>query len=317
MASPTPDKSYDPADASRRGTSMRKAIVLVLGLFASASAFAQPVYRFDEVLAADRPEAWAMHYLASAALPTGFGATPDLAAGQWRLAAELAHIPRLDEAQRTVGLEGTKLEDLNKSPVFGRLRVDVGLPAKWRLEAGWTPPVTIGGARADALFALAIGRRFDVGERVSLHARVFGQHGRIGGDFTCPAELANEPDPELNPYGCEAASHDRFALRQYGAELDAAFGRGRWQALAGVGAVRNETQVQLDALTFGVNDRSRLVANHWRAFVSVGVRGQLSPQWDVAAQWLHVPLQVRRDPGGEREHDDFGGVRLQLAWRPR
>ena len=296
---------------------MRRAIVFWLGLFALPAAFAQPVYSFDEVLEADRTEAWAMHYLASAALPTGFGATPDLAAGQWRLSVELAHIPRLDESQRTVGLEGTKLEDLNKSPVFGRLRIDVGLPAQWRLEAGWTPPVTIDGTRADALLALAIGRRFDVGERVALHARVFGQHGRIGGDFTCPAELANEPDPLLNPYGCEAASHDRFDLRQYGAELDATFGRGKWQGLASLGAVRNETQVQVDALTYGINDRSRLVANHWRAFVSVGVRARLSPRWEATAQWLHVPLQVRRDVGGDREHDDFDGLRLQVAWRPR
>jgi hypothetical protein len=294
---------------------MRKAVVLWLGLAFAPAVLAVPVFRADEVLDLDRPEAWAMNYLASAALPTGFGPTP-LAAGQWRVAAELAHIPTLDEAQRTVGFEGTKLEDLNKSPVFGRVRVDVGLPAKWRLEAGWTPPVTIDGAQADALFVLGVGRRFDPGESVSLHARAFGQHGHVVGDFTCPRELANEPDPLLNPFGCEAASRDRYALRQYGVELDAAFGRGAWRGLAGIGAVRNELEVQVDALTFGINDRSRLVSNHWRPFFSVGVQGTLSPRWSVAAQWLHVPLPVRREAGAGREHDDFGGLRFQVAWQP-
>jgi hypothetical protein len=295
---------------------MRKAVVVWLGLLVGPAAMAQPVFHADEVLEADRPEAWAMNYLASAALPTGFGATSELGAGDWRLAVELAHIPALDDTQRTVGFEGTKLEDLNKSPVFGRVRVDVGLPAQWRLEAGWTPPVTIDGARPDSLFSLAIGRRFAPGERVSLHARAFGQHGSVGGDFTCPAELANEPDPILNPFGCEAASHDRYALRQYGTELEATFGRGRWRGLAGVGAVRNELQVQVDALTYGVRDRSRLVANGWRPFLSIGVQARLSPRWQASAQWLHVPLPVRRGSDAAREHDDFDGLRVQVAWEP-
>jgi hypothetical protein len=196
-----------------------------LWLVATPCLASPPVYRFDEVLAGDRPEAWAMQYFAAAALPTGF-APPALAAGEWNVSAELAHVPALGERRRTVGFEGTKLEDLDKSPVVGRVRVDVGLPAHWRLEAGWTPPVAIDGARPRALFTMAIARRLAGGAGFALDARAFGQHGAVGGAFTCPAAIAGSTDPGENPYACEAPSRDTYRLRQYGVELDGAWGRG-------------------------------------------------------------------------------------------
>jgi hypothetical protein len=290
-------------------------VVLWLSVCGTALAQDVPEYRADEVLALDRTEAWAMNYLASAALPIGAGPPGDAAPGEWRLIGELGHNPSLDADQRLVGLDGTKREDLNKSPVFGRLRADVALPAHLRLELGWTPPVAIGGSRPRSLFATALAWRVVARDPFALGVRVFGQHGHVSGDFTCPEEIVGLTDPELNPYGCEARSNDRYALRQYGAEVEGQWRRGGWQWLGSAGAVRNELEVQVDAITFGVHDLSRLTANHWRPFFSVGARRELGSHWAVAAHWVHVPLPVRRPPDTEREHDDFDAMRFQLEWR--
>ena len=293
---------------------MRARVAFVLGVALAGSAGAQEVVRFDEILAADRPEAWAMQYLASSTVPAAYAPGPGLEVGEFELAVELAHVPSLSDAQRRVGFEGTKVENLNTAPVFGRVRASVGLPAHWRLEAGWTPPLTLDGATPHALFALAIGRRWWTSGPWSLDARAFGQRGSVTGDFTCPEEIVGATDPEVNPFGCEAPSHDRFRLRQYGLEATLAWTHGPLRVHAGAGALRNELVVDVDALTYGVNDRSQLVAHHRRPFFALGVGRALGARWRVEAGWLHVPLPVRRD--GERERDDFGALRVALAWRP-
>jgi hypothetical protein len=286
---------------------------LVVLLLAGA-AQAQPVVRFDEVLRADRPEAWAMQYLASAVLPAGYGAAPPLSPGDWELAAEFAHIPSLDVDQRRVGFEGTKVENLNTAPAAGRLRATVGLPARLRLEAGWTPPVTVDGATPHGLFSLAVARPLLVRDAWSLHARAFAQRGNVTGAFTCAR--GSEVDPESNPYGCEAASHDRFRLRQRGLEAQLAWTRGRWTGHAALGAMRSDLSVQVDALTFGVRDRSRLEVEATRPFFGLGAERGFGAHWRASLHWLHVPLPVRRGFDAPRERDDYGAPRVAIAWRP-
>src|SRR4249919_73026 len=105
-------------------------------LLLGQSAWAQTVIHDDENLAADRTEAWAMNYMAATTYMSGLGDDP--APGEWKAAIELAEIPPLSAAKRQVGLRGTKFEDLNKSPVFGRLRMSFGLPAGWVGEVGYT-----------------------------------------------------------------------------------------------------------------------------------------------------------------------------------
>ena len=69
-----------------------------------------------------------MRYVAASTLMTAFGQTPAIAPWQWGVAGDLGYIPKLSDEQQRVGLHGTKPEDLNRSPVFGRLRVLLGLP---------------------------------------------------------------------------------------------------------------------------------------------------------------------------------------------
>jgi len=287
---------------------------LCIGLGVSVGVKAQPVTGAVERLRPDRPEAWAMNYFTASSFMTGFGATRPLQAGEWVAAVELGHIPRLSEEQRQVGFSGFKKEDLNKSPVIGRLRGMIGLPGGWVAELGYTPPLDIDGTRAHDLVAAAVGRRlFERGEW-SLSARAFGQHGRVGGDITCPAELAGSEDAERNPYGCRRRSEDRLQLNYYGLELTLAQQRGPWQWHAGAAAVRTETEVQVDAYVHDVRDRSRLTAKDVLPALTIGATRAFGPHWYWGAEVLYVPLQVRRDEGRSSENDPLASVRLQLRY---
>jgi hypothetical protein len=290
---------------------------LMLLLFFSGSANAQLVIEDAERLASDRPEAWAMNYVSAATFMTGFGATPALASGAWRFAAELGHVPSLGAEQQRVGFGGEKAEDLNKSPVFGRLRAYLGLPAGWVAELGFTPPLSIDGSRTHDLFALAIGRRLIDRDSWSWSVRGFGQHGSATGDITCPEQVVGPFDPERNPYGCVAPSRDRIALNHYGLDSTIEAGTAPWRWHATLGLVRNEPEVQVDAQVFAVRDRSRLVARGVLPYLAFGFKRELGAHWSVGAELLHVRLSVRRDPARAEQHDDFTALRLRLGWSPR
>jgi hypothetical protein len=295
-----------------RGRSFLLPALLLSGVSTIASA--QTVYRSNEQLDPDRPEAWAMNYFTATSFMTGLGRTPALRPGQWAAAVELGHIPSLSDEQQRVGFSGSKSEDLNKSPVIGRLRGLLGLPGGWVAELGYTPPVEIDGARPRALVAAAIGRLLLERGDFSLSARLFGQHGSVSGDITCPAELAGVEDGTINPYGCRAPSDDRLRLNYYGLELTPALRRGAWQWHASLAAVRVETEVQVDALTYGVHDLSRLTAKDVLPTIVLGTSRDLGRRWRWGAEVLYVPLQVQRDPDASTENDPLTSVRLHLRY---
>jgi hypothetical protein len=276
---------------------------------------AQDVFADREILEPERPEAWAMNYFTATSFMTAFGETPALEPGQWDLALELGHIPSLSESQRTVGFNGFKNEDLNKSPVFGRARFSLGLPGRWVAELGYTPSLSINGLQAHDLFAAAFARRWIEGDRFTLSARVFGQHGSATGDITCPEELAGNPDPMLNPYGCEAASHDTIHLHYYGVDMTPAWTRGAWQWHATAGLVRTEPEVQVDALTFGFRDRSQLLARDVVPYLAAGFNLRLREHWYAGVELLYVPLTVRREEGAPAERDSLTSLRVRLGYR--
>ena len=280
------------------------------------TAHAQQVVRLDESLGPTRPEAWAMSYVAASTFLTSFGATAPLEPWQATVAVDLGHVPRLSDEQQRVGFTGTKQEDLNRSPVFGRVRLLFGLPAEFVGEIAYTPPIEVRDTRARNLFALAIARRIALHERASLSLRAFAQRGSASGDITCPSRLAGAPAAE-NPFGCQEASRDRIELDYYGADVTAAWHAGPWQAYGSAGVARTDLAVQVDALTGGVRDLSRLTAKASRPFYTVGARWDLDRCWSLAAEVLHVPLRVDREAGRGGESDPYTGLRLQAAYRFR
>jgi hypothetical protein len=278
-------------------------------------ACAQPIVRNDENLASTRPEAWAMNYVGASTLFTSFGATPALGAWQWAVAGDLAQIPRLSREQTQVGLGGVKFEDLNKSPVFGRLRVMLGLPEGFVAELGWTPPLTIEGVQPQDFFAASLGRRLFQRDAFSLSMQLFAQHGRAQGDITCPATIAGNPDRQQNPFGCKAPSNDHVYLNNYGVEVIAGVEQGAWHAHASLGEAWTDYAVQVDAFT-NAHDLSYLTARGQTPFATFGLGYDFDRRWSAGAEVLYAPLRVQRmPPDGPTERDPFTGVRLQLVFR--
>ena len=295
---------------------MRTAIRLWLSslLLLGQAAAAQTVVENNQSLASDSPEAWAMRYFAGTTLMTSFGETAKVAPWRWNAALDVGSIPRLSDAQQRVGFGGFKSEDLNKSPVFGRLRLGLGLPDEWVAELGYTPPLEIDGSRARNLVALAIGRRLLESDAITLSVRAIGQVGAVQGDITCPARLAGVTDPGRNPYGCQAPSQDRFTTNYFGIDATLGGDAGGWKWHAGGGIARTRLSVQVDALVFTSNDRSRLSSNGNLPWFTIGVRHDFNPQWSLAAELLYVPLDVRRPPDFSPDKDPLTSMRVQLRY---
>jgi hypothetical protein len=290
-------------------------ILLASGAAGSCTdATAQLVVNEHERLDSDRPEAWAMQYFTASTLMTGFGPTPALRPAQWATAGEIGLIPSLSREQQQVGLRGSKYEDLNKSPAIGRLRGWLGLPGGWVGELGFTPPLEINGTRPHGLVAVAIGRILYKRGDFSLSARLFGQHGSVNGDITCPSDVAATEDPEVNPYGCRAPSNDRLQVNYYGLELTPALDRGAWQWHASLAAVRTEGEVQVDAYTYGIHDLTRLTSMDVLPAFAIGTSRGFGHRWRWGAEVLYVPLQVRRDSNGPIENDPLASARLYLRY---
>ncbi|MEM9529985.1 MAG: hypothetical protein AAGA23_03640 [Pseudomonadota bacterium] len=281
------------------------------------AAGAQPVIEGRQELALDRPESWAMSYMTAATLFHGLGNDSDLKPWDMAFTMELAHIPRIDEEDTAVGFNGSKLEDLNKSPVFGRGRLGIGLPGSFLLELAYTPPISIDGARPDGFYGAALGRSLWRGDRWRAGARLFAQSGRVRGDITCSrATVAAGDDLTLNPFGCEAPSDDEAELDYVGLELNVAYRAGRWEPFAAWSYTRVRPEVQVNARTFGVIDRTRLVTSGVLRSGSAGLAFQSHPNLRFSFAVDYTPLDVVRGPGATAESDDYLSARLTATWRP-
>ena len=260
-------------------------------------------------------DAWAMAYVSSATLMTGFGATPEIAPGDSQFSAELGHIPHLSSAEQRVGLGGIKQEDLNKSPVAGRARGWLGLPAGFVFELGYAPPLEIDGAKPQDLFSLALGRRVIDRANWSLSARIHGQHGAAIGDVTCPSAIAGSDDPAVNPFQCLQPSRDRIALNHYGAELTSGFGAAdsAWRGHATLGVARFEPEVQVRAEQRSYSNRTVLSSAGTRPYLALGVTRASTSTWQWSGEVLYVPLDIRR-PGRALANEPYWSLRLMLRY---
>jgi hypothetical protein len=283
-------------------------------LLPGAPALAQIVVEDNLNVASDSPEGWAMRYFAGTTLMTSFGETAKLAPWKWNVALEAGNIPRLSDSQQQVGFGGAKQEDLNKSPVFGRLRLSLGLPDGWVAELGYTPPLELDNSRARNLVAVAIGKRLYDQDNLTFSMRALAQAGKVEGDITCPARLAGVTDPEQNPYGCNAASNDTFTTNYYGIDATLGYDAGAWKWYASAGIVRADLEVQVDAQLFVNADHSRVTSNGNMPWFTLGLRHDFTPQWSLAAEVLYVPLDVRRPPGFNNDKDPLTSFRLQLRY---
>ena len=305
---------------NRRRFSIPAALAWLLAAVLSTSAGAQSVIDIHEDLDFDRPEAWALKYFSSATQLSSLGVPDRRKAGSIELGVEAGWLPSLSEEERRVGFYGVKVEDLNKTPVFARPRLVVGLPAAFTLTLGWVPPVEVGGTKPN-LVSLAIGRPLFEGRSWRLGARLAGQAGEIEADITCDSDtVAAGDDPIENPFRCEEPSQDRVTLRYVGFDLNASFvagAKGKLEPYGSVFVAFIDPEFQVDARYNGLIDRTLQTTDGTTYSFALGARYAAAEAWGLAAEAFYTPLTMVRRPDAEEESQDFFNLRLLVTYRVR
>jgi hypothetical protein len=283
-------------------------------------ATAQMVVDATDHLAFDRPEAWALAYFTSATLPSGLEAPRALKPGSVAIGFEFGLLPPLSEAQQLVGFNGTEPQDLNQSPFFLRPRVTITLPARLSLIVAGAPPVKAFGVKPK-LLGLALERPVYETRSWAVGLRAFGQLGSVQGAYTCPeSALAFEPGSPGNPDGCRAVSSDTASLHYAGGEASIAYRPNARHGLsphAGIGLAYMSVALQVDALTAGLIDHTRLVSHGTTMFGSGGISVPLTGGLTASIDVFYSPLSVRRGLGAPAQTDGLFNVRTLVTYRLR
>ena len=262
----------------------------------------------------DRPESWAMKYFASVSLFTGMG-TPDyVEAGAVDLFFEGGNVPALSEEERRVGFLGDKVEDLNRTDVFGRIGADIGLPSDLTLSLGWSPRVEVGGLKAN-LFSFALARPI-YDESWRLGVRLHAESGSIDGDLVCRANVVGVDDPSINPLQCHAPSEDEQKINYVGLELSASKVLGdRWQPHIAVSANHMDLELRINSDWGRFLDRSVLSTSGWTYSATAGITYLGGERWRLAGEVLYAPLDVVRDPEKGSQNDSLLNARFRVSYR--
>ncbi len=218
-------------------------------------------------------------------------------AGFIRFGAEGEYVPKPDPALEQTGACFTqKSEDTSLSPVFGRPRITIGIPAGFTIELAYLPPVTIARATPNLLsFAVAQATHWSFGPRrgTTIMLRGHGTFGTVKGAITCPGGSLQLTDPASPCYGTEE-SDDTFHPDMFGGEIAAAINPvSRSVALyAGVGANRIDPRFQVGFTDANGNvDRTEVQLNSplTRATVFGGLTAIVREVFDIGIQIYSVP----------------------------
>ena len=296
------------------------ALGTALAVASAAPARAQFVVAETETLDFDRPESWGMKYYASLALLTSMGVPEKRAAGSVELGFEGSYVPQLSDAERRIGFNGTKLEDVNKTSFFGRIRGSVGLGKGLALELGYTPPVEVGGAKPNIL-ALALGRSFELSPTWRLGVRGYGQIGTIEGDITCSAdEVAAGDDVQQNPFQCVEPSQDESRQKVIGLELVAGYdGSSRFKPYVGLGLNYMDLEFQVNALYSDglVEDHNLQLTSGTTVSATAGLGFEASRSWRVTAELFYSWLSITRPPSTTSGNEGFLNGRMFVSYGVR
>ncbi|RPI23839.1 MAG: hypothetical protein EHM61_18750 [Acidobacteria bacterium] len=274
----------------------------------------QQVLDYDERVAKDRPEFWAMKLVGSELLMTPMGPPRRTETGQIELGLEAGWLPSLSPEQRLIGFNGTKEENVNRTPLFARPRVYLGLPHDVSLTVGYVPPVRIGGIRPNIL-TLSAARPVITSPVWRLGVRAHGLLGNLRGDITCDSDTVSAGlDPIRNPYLCEAPSNDTMTIRAGGFEISNAFAVSRSiEPYVTVGLNYFDTKFRTDARYSGIIDRSRLLGAGPAFALGGGLSYRLSQKIRFAGEIFYTPLDVQRylQP---RVNDGLMNLRVMVAY---
>ena len=247
------------------------------------------------------PEAQLMDYYAAVMQFTPVG-LPD-SAGRLEIGGSASLIPSISQADRTAGFGGTKIENTNLCPVYPRLTASKFF-GRTGVEVGFTPPVTVCGAKAN-VFALAVGRRFRLGQTWDGYARLSGLTGNIDVSTTCNAAAVADTLDETCYGG--SVSKDRVSPFSAAIEFDAAYQGWRRSRLEPYFAAG----LRYDAVNFDVNytrdsaqsladgaaghplppldDHNRLRATITRVHLAVGMAWELTRLIHLGGELYYAP----------------------------
>jgi hypothetical protein len=264
-----------------------------------------------------------MKYFSSASQMTALGPIVGRERGSIELAAEGSWVPTLSPQERFVGFDGFKQEDLNRTPVVGRLRATFGLGAKTAVTLGVVPPFELDDLKP-RLLSMGVERPFWEQGPWSAGLRLYVQVGRVEGSLTCTAEdAAAAPGSPGNLFGCRGPSDDEVELQHYALELVAARVLSeRWTAHVGLSGIRHDLEFQVDALTFDIHDLTVLRSDGDTYALTAGATLQLGAKWQLGVEGFYAPLDRIESPvfsAGERNllHDHLFNARGILRYKIR
>jgi hypothetical protein len=285
-----------------------------------APARAQIVVTDTERLDFDRPESWGMKYYTSLALLSGMGVPQERTAGEVELGFEGGYVPQLSDAERLIGFDGTKLEDVNKTSYFGRVRGSVGLGKGVALELAYTPPIERGGATPN-IFALALGRPLVLSRAWRLGLRAYGQIGTIRADVTCSAdEVAAGDDILANPFQCVRPSDDESRQKVAGLELVVGYdGRSRLKPYVGIAVSYMDLEFHVDAdYSDGrVEDHTAQLTSGTTVSATAGLTLAVTARLRVTGELFYSALSVARPPATRATNERFLNGRVLVSYRVR
>lgn len=270
------------------------------------------------------PEAWALKYFTAVTLLSGLQPPDSMVeerrTGSITIGMEMGWLPALTPQQAQVGFSGRKQEDLNKSPIFARPSVRVGLP--WRFAVVASAPAPLGAfGLAPRLFALGLERPIVQREQWRLGWRGYGQLGHVGGAFTCPSQVLGFPggSPQ-NPTSCIGESDDRVFMRYAGTELQFSHKVPRMPRLSphvAVGLNYMNSKFQVNAPLQTRDDHTQLLTHGKILSGTAGVSYLLTKRAAITVDAFYAPLGVRRVANGPLLNDGLFNVRALLSYTIR
>ena len=299
-------------DRKTRTELLLVATLATLGLSSSVRLDAQTVVDPVEELDFDRTESWAMQYFASVQRLTGMGVPRSLPPGSLELGLEIGWVPALSEEERRVGFNGTKVEDLNRTSIFGRPRLLIGLPKDLSLTLSWVPPIQAFGVEPH-LVAAGVARPIWGSDRWRLGLGFTVQYGTLRADLTCSEEdVAGGDDLRLNPFGCEKPSDDEMTIRSAGLEISVARqidGAPNFEPYVSLATTFMNLDFQVDARYSGIVDRTLLLTEGWTAQITAGTRYRTSAKTHLGVELFYSPLSVVRPPSARRDTEGLFNIR--------
>ena len=262
----------------------------------------------------DSPEGWGMAFMTSAGL--NLGQSPPSSGddiGTFSISAELSSIPHLTREQQKIGFGGFKDEDLNKSPVFGKLRANIVLPLDFNAEISWTPPFKIDDSKPDDIWGAAISKSLVNNDRFGLGLRLFMLRGGAIASVTCSKDVIKyEPYTPKNTSGCIDKSKDKLQMDHEGAELFISFNAPSnvhpWISLA---SINIDTSVEIDALLKTGRENLIVRSDGSLKTYSIGINYDFDENRALSFASSYTPLDVER-PRNTSGNDNFWNLRVGI-----